>query len=184
MSRGLLVLVLLGLYVASLLGDEAVVIYAMALVGLLVIGIPATLAHRSDDLHLGVDGLRTPREFFPWESIERVELEGECIVIHGHDGYRGWVAPRLPGRAYHQILDKLDELERGALRAGQFTDVGQGYRGEGPRPPEVLVRIAQDPTMEEDRRIDAFVHLDDAHRDEVLESIADADFRKQLESLD
>lgn len=179
-------LMIVAIYAASILGGDAALLLLMALLGVLVIAVPLTLmAQRSDELQLGIDGLRTPREFFPWESIASVELDGHVIVIHGHDGYRGWVAPRLPGESHQEILDKLAELERGTLRKGPVSsEVGHGYRDKQQDPPEVLVRIAQDPTFEPDRRIDAFRRLDEARRREVLIELADEEFRRELERLE
>lgn len=156
---------------------EAMIVVAALTAFIFAIALWSQIA---EECVLGADGIRTPRDFFPWESIAKIELNENQLVIHAHDGFRGYVSPNLPGKVHQEALQRLKDLERGKLRA-RPPELSGTYRERRAYPPQVLVRIALDPTLEDDRRIAAFRELEEEHRAEVLDEMADEHFQKLLQ---
>ncbi len=134
---------------------------------------------------LGVDGIevthgfdvRAVGRFVPWSAVLGVERDGSAVRFKLRDELefrvRPWSQPLY--------LDAVNLLE-GFRKRDQATEA-DGYRELETSEP-VLVRVAQDPRQDAQRRKLAYEKLSESKRAEVLSSLADPETREAFHEVE
>lgn len=154
---------------------------------------PGILSRRLLTCVLGADGIQGLDRFVPWSKVTLVvpvgdrdfqppprpygaRLEnGVAIGVDGEEPLVVWVAEPEQLIAEAEKLRSADEARRLAPAVAK----GAGYR-EQTVTPEMLVRVVLDSAAVSSRRVEAFSRLETEERAELLETIADAELRREL----
>lgn len=155
---------------------------------------PGILSRRLITCVLGADGIQGLERFVPWSKVTLVvpvgdrdfqppprpygaKLEsGVAIGVEGEEPLVVWVAEPAQLIAEAEELRAADEARRLAPASAAKS---AGYR-EQTVTPEMLVRVVLDSSAVSSRRIEAFSRLETEEREQLLETIADVDFRREL----